>query len=92
MSIFRRTFMLKVIVSRSKVEPVSDHDVAQLDHGRNMCAKFELLPARSDGHPPACPARMKIIIANNILSLSFQPLKVPFLAFTFFPKINDDFF
>ena len=38
--IFRRIFMFKVTGSRSKVEPRSDHDVAHLDHGRNMCAKF----------------------------------------------------
>ena len=37
--------MFKVTLSRSKVEPGSDHDVAQLDHGRNMCTKFEFLPA-----------------------------------------------
>ena len=37
--------MFEVTGSRSKVKPGSDHDVAQLDHGRNMCAKFELLPA-----------------------------------------------
>ena len=30
--------------SRSKIGCGSDHDVAQLDHGRNTCAKFELLP------------------------------------------------
>ena len=35
--------MLKVTGSRLKVAPGSDHDVAQLDHGRNICAKFELL-------------------------------------------------
>ena len=57
-------------VTGSKVEPASDHDVAQLDHGKNMCAKFELLPAY--GHrdlartkwllpPPVAPAWMKII-------------------------------
>ena len=40
--------MFKVTGSRSKVEPRSDHDVAQLDHGRNMCAKFELPPASDD--------------------------------------------
>ena len=37
--------MLKVTGSRSKVEPWSDHDVAQLDHGRYLCAESELLPA-----------------------------------------------
>ena len=42
---FKALFMLKVTGSRSKVTPVSDHDVAQLDHSMNMCAKFELLPA-----------------------------------------------
>ena len=36
--------MLKVTGSRSKVALGSDHDVAQLDHGRNICAQFELLP------------------------------------------------
>ena len=60
-------------VAMAKVESGSDHDVAQLDHGRNMCAKFELLPA--DGHrdlartkwqpPPARPpSRMKTIPAQ----------------------------
>ena len=39
--------MLKVTGSRSKAAPRSDHDVAQLDHGKNICAKFELLPAYS---------------------------------------------
>ena len=43
MSIFRRAFMFKVTGSRSKVELGSDHDIAQLDHGRNMRAKFEHL-------------------------------------------------
>ena len=47
MSTFRRTSMLTVTGSMSKVEPGSNHDVAQLDHGRNMCTKFELLPAYS---------------------------------------------
>ena len=54
----------------------ADHDVAQLDHGRNMCAKFELLPAYSHrdlartkwqpppAHTPARPARMKTIPAQ----------------------------
>ena len=36
--------MFKVTGSRSKVAPGSDHGVAQLDHGRNICAKVELLP------------------------------------------------
>ena len=36
--------MSKVTGSRSKVAPGSDHNVAQLDNGRNICAKFELLP------------------------------------------------
>ena len=66
--------MFKVTGSRSKVEPESDHDIAQLDHGRNMCAKFELLAAYSYrdlartkwqpplAHPPASPARMKTIL------------------------------
>ena len=40
--------MLKVTGSRSKVAPGSDHDIAQLDHGRNICAKFELLPVYGD--------------------------------------------
>ena len=35
--------MLKVTGSRSQVAPGSDQDIAQLDHGRNICAKFELL-------------------------------------------------
>ena len=57
--IFRRIFIFKVTGSRLKVEPRSDHDVAQVDHGRNMCAKFELLPtyghrdlARTKWQPP----------------------------------------
>ena len=37
---FKALFMLKVIGSRPKVAPGFDHDVAQLDHGRNICAKF----------------------------------------------------
>ena len=55
--------MFKVKESRSKVEPGSDNDVAQLDHVGNMGAKYELLPAY--GHrdlartkwqsPLACP-------------------------------------
>ena len=62
--IFRRFFMFKVTGSRSKVEPRSDYDVAKLDHGRNMCAKFELLPAyshrdlaRTKWQPPHPPIR-----------------------------------
>ena len=38
------------------------YDAAQLDHGRNLCAKFELLPAyghrdlaRTKWQPPAHP-------------------------------------
>ena len=67
--------MLEVTGSRSKVVTRSDHDVAQIDHGRNMCAMFELLPAyghrdlaRTIGQPPplptflpAHPARMNTI-------------------------------
>ena len=45
MSIFRRTLMFKVTGSRSKVEPGFDHDIAQLDHDRNLCTKFTLVPA-----------------------------------------------
>ena len=52
-----RIFMFRVTGSRSKVEPWPDHDVAQLDHGRNVCVKFELLPAC--GHRDL--ARMKTI-------------------------------
>ena len=37
--------MLKVTGSRSKVSRGSDHDVAQLNHVRNICAQFELLLA-----------------------------------------------
>ena len=36
--------MFKVTGSRSMVALESDHDVAQLDHGKNICARFELLP------------------------------------------------
>ena len=42
--IFKALFMLKVTGSWSKVTRGSDHDVAQLHHGRNNCAQFELLP------------------------------------------------
>ena len=62
---FKALFMLKVTGSRSKVALGSDHDVAQLDHGRNNCAQFELLLgysyrdlARKWQLPPACPAKM----------------------------------
>ena len=41
---FKALFMLMVTGPRSKVAPRSDHDVAQLDHGRNICAQFEPLP------------------------------------------------
>ena len=41
--------MFKVTGPRSRVGSESDHDIAQLDHGRNMCAKFELLPAYGHG-------------------------------------------
>ena len=41
---FKALFMLKGTRSRSKVGSGSDCDVAQLDHGRSICAKFELLP------------------------------------------------
>ena len=74
--------MLKVTGSRSKVAPGSDHDVAQLHHGRNLCPKFELLPAyghrdlaRTNWQPPparpyarrpARPARMKTIPAKTV--------------------------
>ena len=34
--------MFKVTGSRLMVGSGSDHDVAQLDHVRNICAKFEL--------------------------------------------------
>ena len=55
---FKALFMLKVTESRSKVAPGSDHDVAQLDHGRNICTKFELLPVY--GHRD--PARTKFYV------------------------------
>ena len=45
--IFETLFIFKVTGSRSKVGSGSDYDVAQLDHGRNNCAKFELLPVYS---------------------------------------------
>ena len=35
--------MFKVTGPRSKVGSSSDHDIAQLDDGSNICAKFELL-------------------------------------------------
>ena len=40
---FKTLYMLKVTGSRLKVAPECDHDVAQLYHGRNICAQFELL-------------------------------------------------
>ena len=49
---FKALFMLEVTGSRLKVASWSDHDVAQLDHGRNICAKFELLSAYSDRSRP----------------------------------------
>ena len=59
--------MFKVTGSRSNV-----NGQVKLDHGRKMCAKFELLPAY--GHrdlartkwqpPPARPAKMKTIPAQ----------------------------
>ena len=69
--------MFKVTGSRSKVEPRSDHDVAQLDHGGNMCAKFELLPAYGPRDlawtkwqpPPTRPARMKKIPAQPCMAV-----------------------
>ena len=45
--------------SRSKVEPWSDHDVAQLDHGRYLCAKFELFSAY--GHRDLARTKFSII-------------------------------
>ena len=64
--------MFKVTGSRVKVKPSSDHDFVQLDHGRNMCAKFELPPAYAHRDlawtkwqpPPARPARMNTILAQ----------------------------
>ena len=47
MSILKIIFVLKVTGSRLKVEPGYDHDVAQQDHGSNMCVKFKLLPLYS---------------------------------------------
>ena len=40
---FKTLFKFIITGSRSKVGSMSDHDIAQLDHGRNNCAKFELL-------------------------------------------------
>ena len=70
--IFKALFMFKVTEARPKVASGSDYDVAQLDHGRNICAKFEHLPVygyrdlvRTKWHPPpACPARVKTIPAQ----------------------------
>ena len=50
--------MLKVTGSRSKVVPGSDH--AQLDHGRNTCAKFELHPVY--GHRDLALRKYHIIL------------------------------
>ena len=41
---FKALFMFKVTGSRSKVATGSDHDIPQLDHGRDISAKFELIP------------------------------------------------
>ena len=44
MSKFRIILTFEVTGPRSKVTPGSDHDIAQVNHGRNMHVKFELLP------------------------------------------------
>ena len=61
--ILRRIFMFKVTGSRPKVAPGSDYDVAQLDHGRNICAKFELLPVYGHRHL----ARTKLYVIFGII-------------------------
>ena len=42
--IFKAIFMVKVTGSKSKVASGAGHDITQLYHGRNISAKFELLP------------------------------------------------
>ena len=59
--IFQTLFVLKVTGSRSKLPPRSNHDVAQLDHGRNMCANFELLPVY--GHRDAAWTKWQALMA-----------------------------
>ena len=59
---FKALFMLKVTGSRSRVAPGSDHNVAQLDHGRNMCAKFELHPAY--GHRDLARTKLYVIFRS----------------------------
>ena len=74
--IFIRIVMFKVTGSRSMVEPCSDHDISQLHHGRNLCAKFKLLPAynhrdlkpgqNGSRRPPSClPSRLPSYDENN---------------------------
>ena len=58
-------FMLKVTGSRSKVASRSDHDIAQLDHGRNICTKFELLPVY--GHRDLAWTKFYVIFRRNFI-------------------------
>ena len=58
----------RVEVWRSKVALGYDHDIAQLDHGRNMCGKFKLRLQRSSPnkvadttHPLDRPGRVQTI-------------------------------
>ena len=86
--IFIRIFMFKVTGSRSKVEPWSDHDIAQLHHGRKLCAKFELLPAYGHRYlartkwqlppaqPPIRPGRMKTMNGCGVKKLTALSLSL----------------
>ena len=42
------------------MSPGSDHGVAQLDHGRNVCAKFELQPVC--GHRDLARTKYHVIL------------------------------
>ena len=56
---FKALFMLKVTGSGSKIAPGSEHGVAQLGHGRNMCATFEFFPAY--GHRDLARTKFAVI-------------------------------
>ena len=57
--------MLKVTGSRSKVALGSDHDVAQLDPGRNICTKFELLPVLQSQRSRSSPDKVLCHFEKN---------------------------
>ena len=64
--------MFKVTGSRLKVESGSDHDVAQLNHGRNICAKFELLGHRDLAGQSGSHRRCSKTNASTTLVKSFR--------------------